>query len=665
MSIEKEEYYDLIDEINKHNVLYFQKAEPHISDYEYDLLVKRAEAIEKKHPTWVLKKTPTQSVDEGKTEGFSQFKHRFPMLSLSNTYSQEELLDFIKRTKKNLEKESVDFYVELKIDGAAVSLLYENGQFIRAVTRGNGKVGDDITKNIETIASIPKYLTGKDIPKSFEVRGEVFIPVQAFLDMNSKREEEGKVPWANPRNAVAGSLKLLDSKEVAKRELAIFTYGLVTEKKIFNTQKEVHTFLKKHHFPSCEDKYFALCTCFEQIAAFADRVEKKRKTLLFEIDGIVIKVNSLSDQDILGMTGKSPRWATAYKFAPEQTQTEVLDITVQVGRTGVLTPVAELKPVALSGSTIARATLHNEEEVRRKDIRIGDQVVIEKGGDVIPKVTKVLKKFRSKHLKSWGMPKKCPFCGADVVKVLGEVAVRCSNLGRCGGQNKRRISFFVSKNAMDIENLGPEIIGKLIDHHLVTTFSDIYELKASALLKLEGFKEKSVHNLLKSIEKSKKVTLERFIFALGIPFIGQIAAELLADRAGSIEKLATFTEKDLLEIDGVGEKGAQTVYRYFQESENLREIKKLQLLGLEPKGRENAIANHPFSGKTFVVTGTLKDFGRIEVTRLIKERGGKVSGSVSKKTDFLLAGESPGSKYQKATALGISILDEKTFKKNL
>lgn len=666
MPIKKKEYNQLIDEIKRHNVLYFQKSEPEISDYEYDLLVKSVEHIEKEHPSWIVKKSPTKYVQEGKVEGFSQAKHRSPMLSLSNTYSKEELVDFIKRTKKNLERETIDYYVELKIDGVAISLLYENGKLIRGVTRGNGKVGDDITKNIQTIASIPKNLQGKDLPKSFEVRGEIFIPIQTFLDMNVKREEEGKAPWANPRNAAAGSLKLLDSKEVAKRPLALFCYSLVSEKKHLKTQKENHHFLKKHQFPTCEDKHFALCKTLQHILNFADRIEKERKALKFEIDGIVIKVNALSDQDILGATGKSPRWATAYKFAPEQAQTEVLNITVQVGRTGVLTPVAELKPVTLSGSTISRATLHNEEEVRRKDIRIKDHVIIEKGGDVIPKVTSVLKKFRPKDSKLWLMPKKCPFCGAEVVKIANEVAVRCSNQTLCGGQNRRRISFFVSKNAMDIENLGPEIINKLIDHHLITTFSDIYRLKESDLLQIEGFKEKSVQNLLKSIEKSKNVTLDRFIFSLGIPFIGQVAAELLAEQAKSIEKLATFTEKDLLEIDGVGEKGAEMVYSYFQDSKNVGEIKNLQSLGVKPKAATNKkIAGHPFSGKIFVVTGTLKSFGRVEVARLIQERGGKVSGSVSKKTDFVLAGESPGSKYQKAKELGISLLDEKTFKKSL
>ncbi len=666
MPIKKEDYDQLIDEIKKHDVLYFEKTEPKISDYDYDLLVKRAQKIEKEHPTWAKLEAPTKRVNEGKTEGFSQVKHSFPMLSLSNTYSKEELSEFIKRTKKNLEKETVEFYVELKIDGAAISLVYENGGFVRGVTRGNGKAGDDITKNIETIASIPKQLKGKDFPKHLEVRGEIFIPIKTFFDMNIQREEEGKAPWANPRNAAAGSLKLLDVKEVAKRPLALFCYGLIVEKNYLKTQKEIHHFLKKHDFPTCEEKYYALCNTPDEILAFAKQVEERRKTLTFEIDGIVIKVNCLSDQDILGATGKSPRWATAYKFAPEKAQTKVLGITVQIGRTGVLTPVAELKPVTLSGSIIGRATLHNKEEVQRKDIRIGDHVIIEKGGDVIPKVTQVLKNLRPKKTKPWQMPEKCPFCESKLIQSKGEVAVRCSNQALCGGQNRRQISFFVSKNAMDIDHLGPEIVNKLVDHHLITSFSDIYQLREGDLMKLEGFKEKSVQNLLKSIEASKNVTLDRFIFALGIPFIGKIAAQLLAEKAGSIEGLKKLHKEQLLEIDGIGEKGSEMVVSYFKDPKHLDEIQKLQELGIRPKpyGIKKMIG-HPFSGKTFVVTGTLKNYGRTEVIRLIEERLGKVSGSISKKTNFLIVGESPGSKYQKAKELGISILDEKTFEKSL
>jgi len=658
----KEEYLKLLSEIKKHNQLYFDQSMPEISDYEYDLLVKEAEKIEAEYPEWVPTDTPTRQVPEKPTKGFKQIQHEVPMLSLANTYSREEVSDFVKRVYKLLEREEVEFCVELKMDGVAISVRYEDGKLVRAVSRGNGRKGDDITTNVKTIRSIPHQLQGSNIPAVIEVRGEVFIPTKDFAEMNREREEAGDISWANPRNAAAGSLKLLDVKEVAKRKLAIVFYNVIAREKILKTQAENHHFLKRVGLPTGSEKHFAVCQSLDEIFAFADRIEKERSSLPFEIDGIVIKVNSLRDHDRMGATGKSPRWAAAYKFAPEQAETVIEAITVQVGRTGVLTPVAELKPVSLAGSTISRATLHNEEEVARKDVRVGDSVMIEKGGDVIPKVVEVIQSKRPKDSQTWQMPSHCPICGSEVVRKEGEVAVRCPNRVDCGGQNLRRISFFASKNAMDIDHLGPEIVKKLVDFGFVSRISDIYRLREDELAQIEGFKEKSIHNLLRSIDQSKKVTLARFIFAIGIPYVGEGTAQLLADTAGSIKRLEEMSEEELCDIDGVGDKVAESIVHFFSDEKHLKEVDELIELGVQPTAVNKKIAGHDFAGKTFVLTGSLEELTRSEASSLIKERGGKVSGSVSKKTDFVLVGEDPGSKYEKALELGIEVLDEKAFK---
>lgn len=661
----QEEYLSLLSEIKKHNALYFDKGEPAISDYQYDLLVKTVEEIEASHPDWVTADTPTRQVSEKPTKGFKQISHEVRMLSLANTYSKEEVADFVKRVSKLLEREDIEFCVELKMDGVAISVRYENGELVRGLTRGNGRQGDDITANVKTIASIPHKLKGNNIPAVLEVRGEVFIPVKDFIALNIEREEEGCVVWANPRNAAAGSLKLLDTAEVAKRKLDIVFYNIVTQDKHLKTQAENHQFLKKLGLPTGKKSHFAICHTINEIFAFVEAVEKERESLPFEIDGIVIKVNSIRDHDILGTTGKSPRWAAAYKFAPEQAETVIEAITVQIGRTGVLTPVADLKPVLLAGSTIARATLHNEEEVMRKDIRVGDSVTIEKGGDVIPKVVEVIQGKRPKESQAWHMPLTCPLCNFDVVRTEGEVAVRCPNRAGCSGQNLRRISFFASKNAMDIDHLGPEIVKKLVECGLVTHLSDLYRLRAEDLDKLEGFKEKSIANLLSSLEKSKEVTLARFIFAIGIPYVGEGTAQFLADATHSIDALVKLSEEKLCEIEGVGEKVAHSITDYLSNEAYLNEIDELLTLGVNPTALNNKIIGHEFEGKIFVLTGSLKNFTRSEATELIKERSGRVSGSVSKKTSYVLAGEDPGSKYEKAQKLGIEILDEETFRARL
>lgn len=665
--VTKSEYLKLVEEIRKHDRHYYVENRPIISDYEYDLLYKKLEKAEADHPEWVTSTSPTKRVGDPLREGFKQSAHDSPMLSLDNTYSPDELADFIKRIHKLLEKSDVHYCAELKMDGVAVSIRYEKGIYVRALTRGDGKKGDDITANMKTILSVPLELTGSDIPDVLEIRGEVFMPHKVFQEQNRKKEEAGEEVWANPRNAAAGSLKLLNPHEVAQRKLSAVFYGLSeTCYSLAETQLEIHELLKKWGLPAFAHEHRTRCKNLEEILKFADEIEKKRDSLPFDIDGIVIKVDLLKYRSKLGEKGKSPRWAVAYKFAPEQAETRIRDITVQVGRTGVLTPVAELDPVFLSGSTISRATLHNQEEIERKDIRIGDLATIEKGGDVIPKVVSVDKKRRPKESEPWKMPTRCPICGTPVIHSEEEVAIRCPNTKGCQDQLIRRIAYFVSKDAMDIDNLGEKVVEQLVKKKLVSRVSDIYALTEKDVEKLEGFKEKSIHNLITSIDKSREVSLAKFILALGIRYIGEETAEILAEEAGSIDKLAALSEDELLQIEGVGEKTGESIAAYFSDTENVKEIHALLQNGVKPQPpKRTKRTDHAFSKKTFVLTGSLTEFTRSQAADLIKDRGGKVTGSVSKSTDFVLVGEDPGSKYDKAKELRIKILSEKQFKEML
>jgi DNA ligase (NAD+) len=663
----KEEYHKLIREIQEHDRHYYLHAKPVITDYAYDQLVKRLEAIEQAHPDWISPASPTQRVGEMTSKGFRQVAHRHPMLSLANTYAKEEIEDFIKRVHKLLGKTHVDLCAELKMDGVAVTAIYEKGIFVQALTRGDGKKGDDITANMKTIRSVPLELIGSHLPDLLEVRGEVFMQHVVFQKLNAEKEEEGEELWANPRNAAAGSLKLLDPRLVATRHLSAVFYGFGDEEDPpVPTQHECHQYLKKLGFPVFDDHYRKRCESIEHIMAFADQIEEKRHKLPFDIDGIVIKVDQLKYHDQMGVTGRSPRWAVAYKFAPEQAVTRIQKITVQVGRTGVLTPVAELNAVLVAGSTISRATLHNQEEVERKDIRVGDWVVIEKGGDVIPKVVSVDLKKRPKDSRPWKMPRHCPSCGTLVVQSEEEVAVRCPNTKKCPEQQMRQIAFFASKDAMDIDHLGEKVVEQLFTKGLVKTLSDIYTLTEKDLAQLEGFKEKSIHNLLTSIDKSRRVSLSRLILALGIKYVGEGTAEVLAEHVSDIDTLAKMDREELEEIEGIGEKIAQSIVDYFSDSSHLKEIHALFKHGVKAEApKVIRRKDHLFSGKTFVLTGTLHNYSRSEATQLIKERGGKVSGSVSAKTDYLLVGDDPGSKLDKAKELNVEILNEYDFEKVL
>lgn len=667
MKVTKSEYEALLETIRRHDEKYYEQAKPEITDYEYDQLLKELEAIEQDHPEWVVADSPTRTLGDAPTAGFKQVKHKHPMLSLSNTYSEEEVKGFIDRIHKLTGNEKSPLSCELKMDGVAVGITYINGRLKSGVTRGNGKVGDDITANVRKIASLPKELKGSDIPERLELRGEIFIPKKTFLALNTEREENGEEGWANPRNAAAGSLKLLDSEESGRRGLDIVLYNVAEETSgKLKKQSDTREFLKQFDLPVFAKEHVAVCHTEQEVMEFAHQIEKVRDDFPFEIDGIVIKLDQLSEHKFIGSTGKCPRWATAYKFAPEQAVTVVKEITTQVGRTGVITPVAELEPVLLAGSTIARATLHNQDEVKRKDIRAQDTVIIEKGGDVIPKVVRVDLSKRPDGSVAWEMDTHCPICGTPVERVPGQVAVRCPNRDTCGGQHLRRINFFVAKNAMDIDTLGEKIVAKLVEKGIIANFADIYAIRREDLEGLEGFKDKSINNLLDNIEKSKDVPLARLVFALGIPFVGTQTAELLAQEFGTLEALMEAPFEQFVTIEGVGPKVAESLVEFFATPRNQEEIKTLLERGVRPQKAEKvAASDHPFAGKTFVLTGTLEELTRSEATHLIKERGGKVSGSVSKKTDYVLAGEAAGAKYDKAQKLGVKILSEEEFKKAL
>lgn len=655
----QKEYVELVQELIEHDRHYYDEAAPQISDREYDHKMALLFAYEKAHPDKLHPESPTQRVAERPTEGFLQKEHKSPMMSLGNTYSEEELHAFFGRVQKGLSREGVLYHCELKMDGTALSLRYQKGKLLHAVTRGNGKKGDDVTQNIKTIGSVPLVLRGKDVPEDVEVRGEVFLPIATFRFLNRERQEEGLEPFANPRNAAAGSLKLLDAKEVAKRRLHLLCYGIAEGSFFVETQEKAQELLASWGLPVAEKKYCKVAKSPAEVFTYIQEMEKLREHLPFEIDGVVIKVNDLSFWEELGATGKIPRFAIAYKFAAEEARTKILEIACQVGRTGVLTPVAHLEPVFLAGSTISRATLHNQDEIARKDIRVGDTVFIAKGGDVIPKVVAVDFTKRAPHARAWHPPKECPICGTGVVHEEGQVAIRCPNPS-CGGQFFRHLLHFVAKSAMDIEHIGEKVALLLVETGLVQRISDLYRLEKKDLENLEGFQEKSIQNLLRSIDKSRECTLARFLYALGIPFVGTTTASLLEKRIDSVEDLYDMPVQELLALEGIGEKTAQSIHDFFSSKENRRGIETLFSLGVRPQ-KPTTTQGHSFQGKTFVLTGTLSSYSRLEATQLILDRGGSVSSSVGTKTDFVLAGENPGSKWEKAQKLGIPILSEADF----
>ena len=660
---------NLRDKIREHDYKYFVLAEPSISDQEYDKLIKELEKLEKEHPEFITPDSPTQRVGKDLTKVFNSVTHKIPMLSLANTYNEEDLFDFDRRVKEALPKEEkVEYVVELKIDGASVSLHYFNGYLNTAATRGDGFVGEEITTNAKTIKAIPLKLkkvssiayTLNDI----EVRGEIFMNVDDFLKLNKEREEKGEKLFANPRNSAAGTLKMQDPQIVAKRPLNIFVYTLISPEDNLVSQSENLQILKKLGFKVNPE--VKLCKNINEVLKTCHTLEEKRDSLGYEIDGAVIKINSLSQQKLLGNIAKSPRWAVAFKFKARQAFTRINKIIWQVGRIGTITPVADLQPVFLSGSTISRATLHNFDEITRKDIREGDKVVIEKGGDVIPKVVSVILNERAKESKPVKPPENCPVCGSSLFKPEGEVAYYCEN-SECPAQVKGRIEHFAARGAMDIEGLGEALINLFVEMGFLKTYADIYDLKNNRekLINIERLGEKSVDNLLSSIEKSKKQPFHKVLFALGIRYVGSGAAKKLADNFSNIDALINSSEEQISSIHEIGPSISGSVKKFFSNKNNLHIIERLKKQGLQFSGISKVKKNTFFSGKTFVLTGTLSSLSREEAGEKIVNLGGKVTSSISKSTNFVIVGENPGSKLNKAEKLGVETINEKEFSKLL
>lgn len=653
----------LRENIEFHNSKYYIEARPEISDYEYDQLMKKLMALEAECPEFQSPDSPSQRVGGAPLKEFRTVEHRVPMLSMDNTYSAEELREFDKRVRKGLEKDRVAYHVEEKIDGVSISLVYENGKLVMGVTRGDGRSGDDVTENIKTIRSIPLRIPsyGSTLkgaaPEVLEVRGEVHMPRKSFLKLNRQKEKLGEELFANPRNACAGSLKLLDPKLVAERDLNIFVHGRgFIQGEVPGTQHALMSFFRELGFRTIASG--RLCQGIEEVIRFIEAHKGMIEKLDYEIDGMVVKVDSFRDQDILGLTSKAPRWMIAYKYPAERKETLLQDIQVQVGRTGTLTPVAILEPVRIAGTTVSRASLHNRDEIERLDVRIGDHVLVEKSGLVIPKVIAVVKEKRKRSLPKFEFPKKCPVCGDRVISREGEVAVRCVGLS-CEAQLKARIRHYAQRAAMDIEGLGWALIEHLVDKRMTRDLADIYYLNFDKVAAMERMGEKSAQNVLSGIEASKKRPLPRLIYALGIPDIGEHVAELLAETHDSLDDLMRDREQDLERIHEIGPVAAHSVVDFFAQKGNLEVIHKLKKAGVHFSLKEKRSGR--LRGKTFVITGTLQKYSRPEAEAAIRLAGGRVASSVSKSTDYLVVGEEPGSKHDKARQLGVPILNEKQF----
>jgi len=656
---------ELREKIRYHNYRYYVLDDPTVSDTEYDQLMKDLIELEEKYPQYITSSSPTQRVGIEPVSEFFTVKHITPMQSLANAFSTEELRAFNQRIKKLVPQQKIEYVVELKIDGLAVALVYENGIFIRGATRGDGITGEEITSNLRTIRTIPLKLFGKDVPPRIEVYGEVYMKKSDFKKLNNERMKKEESLFANPRNAAAGSVRQLDPRITAQRHLDTFIYrGTFIEGHKFNNHMEVLNYLKEIGFKV--NPHIKLCQDTEEAINYSQQWIEKKEELDYEIDGMVIKVNSLRMRGELGSTTRSPRWAIAYKFPAQQTTTKVRNIIVQVGRTGALTPVAILDPVRISGSVVQRATLHNEDEIKRKDVRIGDIVLVQKAGEVIPEVVKVIKEKRTGKEKEFAIPSKCPVCGAKVFRLEGEVVSRCNSLS-CSAQIKERIRHFASRDAIDIEGLGPAIIDQLVENGLIKNVSDLYFLERDDLISLERMAEKSTDNLLEAIEKSKKKSLANLIYGLGIRYVGVHTSEVITKYYSTLDKFEKARLEELIEINEIGPKIAESVILFFKEKENLAIIERLRGAGLNFGQEEEEMRKEKgaqiLAGKQFVLTGTLKDFTRTQITEIISELGGRVTSSVSKKTNYVVVGEDPGSKYQKAQKIGVPIINEEEFKR--
>ena len=661
----------LREEIRRHEELYYVSDNPEISDAEYDALLEQLQKLEQQHPDQITPDSPTQRVGGRPAEGFSEVVHRRPMLSLDNSYNIDELRAFDQRCQRLADGRALEYVAELKIDGLSVSLHYENELLARAVTRGDGRIGEEVTQNARTIRSVPLRLRAiqnsqfqvsnlKTGNNNLEVRGEVFIPRKVFERINADREEQDESRFANPRNAAAGTIRQLDPRITSSRKLEMFAYDLLAgERKPFATHWQALDWMEQSGFRVNPNR--KLCRSIEEVIEFANEMEARRDALDYEIDGLVVKVNSTAQQDEFGTTNKAPRWAIAYKYAARQATTQVLSIVVQVGRTGALTPVANLEPVSLAGTTVARATLHNPDEVKRLGIRIGDWVLIEKGGDVIPKVLKVIESKRTGEEKAFRMPKKCPVCGGEISKPEGEVVSRCV-AADCPAQLEGRLLHFASRRAMRIEGLGESLVHQFVESGKVRDAGDLYSLTLDDIAGLERMAKKSASNLLAQIEASKQRELSNLIYALGLRHVGDRTATTLARQFGSLDALSKATVEQLDDVPEIGLTVAQSVRDWFDDTGNIELCRRLTAAGVRTKmDVSNQPTDETFAGKLFVLTGTLAAFTRDEARAAIESRGGRVTSSVSKKTDYVVAGEEAGSKLDKATELGVTIIDEAAF----
>ena len=652
----------LCEEIEKHNRLYYQEAKPEISDKEYDKLLKELVDLEKTYPELANANSPTQRVGGAPIDGFVTLKHRLPMLSIDNTYSPTELKEFDKKVCKSLGNDKPTYMVELKIDGVAISLIYENGILTAGVTRGDGEKGDDVTQNLKTVGGVPLKLNTKKPPALLEVRGEVYMARANFARLNEQRVKEGLDKFANPRNSTAGSLKLLDPKLCAARKLSLFAYAIGAMEGI-QVKSQTETLKLLHDFGFPVNSNATQLDSIEEVVAHCESWNDKRHDLPYDTDGMVIKVNDLAQREKLGITTKSPRWVVAYKFAAEQALTRLLNIELQVGRQGTLTPVAHLDPVQLAGTTVARASLHNDDNLKTKDIRVGDMVVVEKAGEIIPYIVRSEPSLRTGKEKSFVFPKVCPVCGADVVKDAKGAFYRCTGTD-CVAQLKRRVRSYAARNAMDIENLGEEIIEQLVDTGLVKTLADIYKLGLNQLANLERMGEQSSRNLLDGIAASKSRGLARLLTGLGLRHVGENVADVLARKFISMKAFAQANEEELAAIEGIGPERAASIRGWFANTTNQELIESLEKAGIKMDESVSTVAaSSALAGKSIVVTGTLVKYGREEIERRLRDLGAKASGSVSKKTDYLLAGEKAGSKLEKARELGVRIITEEEFEK--
>ncbi|WP_207534680.1 NAD-dependent DNA ligase LigA [Desertivirga arenae] len=651
----------LVRELNLHNYNYYVLAQPTISDFEFDQKLKELEQLEKQHPELQDPESPTQKVGGEITKEFRTVKHRWPMLSLGNTYNEQDLRDFDERIRKAI-GDNFEYVCELKFDGLSMSLTYENGKLSRAVTRGDGTQGDDVTTNVKTINKIPKHLRASGFPDNFEIRGEVFMHRAAFDRLNTERIEKGEVPYANPRNFASGTMKLQDSSEVARRPLDCFLYFLYSDKQLFRTHWESLQAVKEWGFQVCEHN--KLTRNIDEVLEFIHYWDKNRFDLSYDIDGIVIKVNNYAQQHELGFTAKSPRWAISYKYKAEQAETVLQAVTYQVGRTGAVTPVANLKPVLLAGTTVKRATLHNANEIERLDLYEGDTVFVEKGGEIIPKIISVNTLKRPEDAKKVNYPEMCPECGSNLIRKEGEAVHYCPNDEECPPQIVGKMQHFIGRKAMNIDGLGDETIEALYRKGLIEHISDLYVLheKMDDLKQMERFGEKSINNMLGGIEKSKQMPFEKVLFGLGIRYVGETVARKLATHFKNIDSLINASYEELTSVDEIGGRIAESLVEYFKSQKHIDQIQKLQLAGLQfiTEEREISLASNKLTGKTFIISGVFAEYSREELAQLIESNGGKILSSISGKLNYLVAGDNMGpSKLEKANKLNIPIITDK------